>query len=525
MKNTAIILLLLVAATIYAQDFTALKVDEKSDIIALNSDVDVEFLVASTSAPANFKAPRRAKLIQIPIDYIRPKISVSKIGKKEKAIASGDTYDWIVHSDRDNNAVYDEPNGRPTGQFINFMERFYVIEETDEYLQLIQYDPKVVSPKNSRRVNMKKAVYLGWVPKRNLLLWTHAVVISENNVVAKGLFLHDIPTFARGISTYQQMTLYNSPTLEKTLINQNKNQLFDFLYVYDKKDNNYLVGLSRQLPIPAVATKEIIKGWMPGKNLRFWTNRLCIEPNSDPKAVAERKAKGVKVTLFINYAAAEGFRTGNPTLFNKVLWDYDKYEQGYAASWRRMPILSKEQDNIYKTGILINANKKDDTRNIGRIFGTNRQLFIEAYAPIQVDQLKHPLFKHVLLLTDKELYDLEHTLSFLLTPESSLREDIIRVYKEIIKVHYGSDISFSSGMTTRKAMKSVMELPATSALLNKYTLRNLEDPKKVSDDNIRDIFSYIGTKLSELKKVIGNPKYFFRMGDNTYYWVPLDVIP
>jgi len=522
MKNTAIILLLLAMGTIHAQGFTYQKVGEKSDILALNVNSGIEFLETSTSPPAtNFKAPLRAKLMQIPIDYIVPKMNVSKVGKKEKATASGGKYDWIVHSDRDNNTVYDEPNGRANGQVVNFMERFYVIGETDEHLRLIQYDPEVTSSENSRRVNMKKAVYLGWIPKRNLLLWTHAVVIPENNIIVKGLVLHNSHAFDGGIDTYQQMRLYNSPTLEIASQNEHKNKLVDFLYVYDKKDGNYLVGLSPQLPSPSVATQEIIKGWMSGKNFQLWTTMLCIEPNSDTKAVAERKAKGIKASLFNTYAGAEELRAGKSARYSKIIWNDDQYGQGYISSWKRMPILSKEENNIYKTAVFTNIN--NNISNAEKVQGADYQLFVEVYAPMQIDQLEYPLFKHVLLLTDKELYDLELELSSLLI--ESLRDQIIKIYKEIIKVHYGSDISFSSQMTLGQAMAAITTLPATSELLNTYTLKDLEDPRKISDDELRDIKDYIENKLFDMRGIIGNPKYFFRSRDNTYYWVPLDVIP
>ena len=165
--------------------------------------------------------------------------------------------------------------------------------------------------------------------------------------------------------------------------------------------------------------------------------------------------------------------------------------------------------------------------DIRKIRDMDYQLFVEAYAPMQVDKLEYPLFKHVLFLTDRELYELEKTIKGLLIGGSSseLREGVIRAYKEMITSHYGSDISAMSNMTLAQAMEAVVGLESTSDLLNKYTLKDLEDRRKVGDDEIRDINYYIEDKLLAMKKVIGNPKYFFRSRDNTYYWVPQEMVP
>jgi len=787
-----------------------IKIEDKLNLITLDIDEDVEFLAESTSQPTNFKAPYRAKVIQTPIDYIKPTINVDIIGIKEKVSASGGRYDWVVSSDRNNNIVYDKPDGIPNGMSMDFMESFYVIGENNTYLQLIKYNPAIISSGTSRRVDMKKAEYYGWVSKNKLLLWRNPLVNVITNSDIKGLAVHSVGRLVKGLGGEQQLIFYNSPTLEKMTKNENDIRLSTPLYVYDKKNDSYLLGTSPELRRSNAASKKIIKGWMSDKYIRLWESRLCLEPNSHPKAVAERKSKGIKANLFTNYDAALRFKTGKVVSLSKILWDDDQYEQSYSPSQNRMPIMGEIEGKIYKTGVITEvfnkSNKRvysaaeyaklnaeynvvrDKKQNINMIFvidGTqsnhsfftpiinalknslelfkntdkryeiatfiygksgegviarqpltsNRlvviktlenyrdktdltqdnddptdmyeaintalraldpketnimvligdtgnalsiskfnliqkmkekecgiisfqtrnptglhgriyndfvsqiknlieesskrinlrptlyqnesntfrlrypveavlpgyinysdkgatmaqadleekimemlkvfekqheellrnldcqiyiecnpsindavlehiikeipdidlrklrdmdyQLFVEAYAPVQIDQLEYPLFKYVLFLSDRELYDLERKIQRLIpavsTP-SEVREGIIRVYQEIINIHYGSDIPVTN-MTIGQTMKVIVGLPATSDLLNAYTLKDLMDNRKVSDDEIREIYYYIDEKLVGMKKIIGNPNYFFRSRDNTYYWVPLEMIP
>ena len=780
----------------------------KHSILKLSALTVFVLLILSMSATSlHAQLPKRAKILQTPLAYLKP-VGNNSTGTLPKSNVAGGTNDWVVSSNKSDNIVYDKPDGNNIAT-VDFMENFYAIGETDDYLQLIEYDPTVTSTGASRRVDKKKAKYVGWIPKKNLLLWRRSLVNKKTEFSIKGLVVHSELLLNRGIGGEKQLVLHNSPTLEKTTQNENDIRLFEFLYVFDKKDDNYLVGVSQEIPRSRVATKKVVKGWMSGKNIRLWSQRLCIEPNSDPKAAAERRSKGVKVTLFNSHAAAKGLKTGQQPQYSKILWDDDQYEKGYPPAQKRMPVVSSEEDGIYKTGVITDVyNKRDNvilsteeharlsaeynairdkkqninmvfivdgtkgnhpsfssiiqaiydssnllentsknykigtyiygksgegvidrhplttnhtaviqvlknyqnkqdlsednddptdmyeaiktalrpltpeetnilvligdagnalngnsieviqkmkekecgiisfqTRNVGgkagliydkfvdqtkkfieessrrttfrpkfyiineanttyrlrypveatlpgsltfcdkgksispnelqeeirqmlksfedqherllrdldcKIYvdckpGINEaileymlkeipdfdprvirdmdyQLFVEAYAPMQVNKLEHPLFKHVLFLDDRELYELETTLKKLVVGGSSseLRENIINAYKEIITSHYGSDVTTISNMTLGEAMEAVVGLPSTSDLLNDHTLKDLE---KIKDDEIRDIIDYIEDKLLAMKKVVGNPDYFFRSRDNTYYWVPQDVIP
>jgi len=756
--------------------------------------------------------PKRAKVIQIPMEFIKP-IGGNTNGVKGKLSATGPKNDWVVHSDRDNNLTYVSSNSDNKNKTMNFMENFYVIGETDTRVELIKYDPTVVSASASRKVNMKKAEYYGWAEKSKLLLWNNSLVNKQTDFTIKALVGHSITDMVKGISTEKQLTLYNSPTIEANTENDNDVRLFEFLYVFKEENNKYLIGISNELS-RSIGSQEVIKGWISEKNAQIWSQRLCIEPNDEQSAATERRKQNIKASLFNNYQGALAFKTGTTAKYEKVLWDKDKYELGYPASWKRIPVISK-LEGVYKTGVItdvysknnrkvltaeeharleaqynavrdkkqninmvfvidgtqsnhsffvpiinsiensINLLKNSDkkykigtviygksgqgivdshpltskhssviqslknyrgkkdiaqdndeptdlyegirkatrtlnpkqtniiiligdagssvitgnahiiqrmkdtecglicfqTRNVkgqaGRIYneffiqtkelilqssirsgirptlyedsgntfrlrypiesllpgsltysdkggamsqeeleeeirtmlasfekqhdrllqdldceiyidckpGINEaileyifkeipdidpatlrkigemdhQLFVEAYAPMVVDGLEHPLFKHVIFLTRQEFNELEEALNkvvYIGNTPSELRKEIINAYKQILIGYYGTEVKQEiANKTPAEIMEIVIGLPTTSELLGKYTIAELGDHRKVNDEEIRDIFFYIDKKLQDLRNIIGNPAYFFRSRDQTYYWVPQEVLP
>jgi len=776
-------------------------------------------LCVLNTAYAQSKLKRNTKIIQIPQKYIKPTGSVIDT-KLEKLPVSGPKNDWVVYSNSDNNPTYDAPNGVPTDKKMQFMDDFYVVGETETHLRIVKYDPTLVAS-SSRKVDVKKiesADYdYGWVKKDQMLLWRHSLVNSINDFNLRALIVHNVYDFFKGVGGEHQLTLYNSPELEEEYRNENDIRLFEFLYVFSKIGDSYLVGNSSELPRSTVGSQKVIRGWISEKNIELWSDRLCIEPNDDAAASAERRSNGIKASLLINYQVAEKFKAeGKVPSSNSrkdVLWDRDNYDAGYPPSWKRMPVMSKLDNNIYKTGVItdifnknnfkvldplehaklekdynelrdkmqninivfvidgtesnhsffvpiINSINKslnllenpdkrykigafvygksgegvvaehpltsvhskvirglekyrdktgipqdnDDatdvyvalkaalrainpkqtniivligdagnsagdsnynitkkmkdsecgiisfqTRNVegpqGRVYNqfitqtkdiitlssqrsaikpptlyqdeaTNtfrlrfpieslapgsltysskgssmsstklqeeirtmlrtyeeqherllrdldckiyidckpdineaileyflqkipnvdiskiramdHQLFVEAYASLQVDKLEEPIFKHVLFLTDTELYDLYRSLEKIVQPglpPSQLRQEIINSYKEILIRHYGTDIAGMSSRTLAELTEDLTGLPSRSDLLNKYTIRDLGDRKEVTDYEIEDIFAYIEGKLEAFKRVRGNPQFFFRSRDQTYYWVPQEVLP
>jgi len=319
-------------------------------------------LLLMAGATLAYAQPRKAKVIPVPIEYIKP-IGGDGTGIKSKLSVSGPKNDWVVHSDRDDNLTYvASGSDNTTDKKMNFMENFYVIGETDTRVELVKYDPTIVASNTSRKVNMKKADYYGWAEKSKLLLWQNSLINKQTDFTIKALVGHSVSDLVRGIAGEKQLTLYNSPTKEASAQNDNDVRLFEFLYVFKKQNGKCLVGISPRLSRSSVGSQEVIKGWISEKNVQIWSQRLCIEPNDNSTAAPTRRNKSVKASLFSNYQGAVGFKTGKSAKFNKVLWDKDNYETGFPVSWKRMPVVSKLDNDVYKTGVITDVFSKTNLK-------------------------------------------------------------------------------------------------------------------------------------------------------------------
>ncbi len=96
-----------------------------------------------------------------PFKYLRPEPDTDEAVDDRKS-----PYLWSVFIDREGVTVYKDKNLRnDTDVQVGFMDRFIVVDETDESLLLFT-DPNIDSTRLS-----DQAQEIGWVDKRNLVLW------------------------------------------------------------------------------------------------------------------------------------------------------------------------------------------------------------------------------------------------------------------------------------------------------------------------------------------------------------------
>ncbi len=483
------------------------------------------------------------KILQMPVKYIQP-TGIVVAHKAKKLPASGPKNDWMVYSDRANNPTYETPNGAKTGKLIQFMERFYVIGETNDYVQLIKQDIEAIIG-NSRRVNAEKAEYYGWVEKSKLLLWRNALFNKQTNFSIKGLSVRSLSTLKSDIQSGKKgLRIFDHPELMADAENDSELPLFEFLFVFKKEKDKYLIGTSDKLPLSANAPREV-KGWIDERYVQIWSQRLCIEPNSDKEAATERKNKHIKSSVFSTYESADTFRITATAPSDKVIWDKDQYDNKYTAAWKRFPVLARLENNVYKIGLITNIFDRRNhkllpikeymklERDYRTLFPTgemNYEVFLEAYVPIEIDSLTSPLFNNVLLLTDEELHELEELLASVVEikmQSTELRKTMTKTFRAILKVHSKEEISkYQAGKkTTGEIFRAATGIFSATPLLQKYTISELEDRKKVSDDEIDAIFFYVESKLDQVKAIVNNPEYLFRTNEETYYWMPETMFP
>lgn len=248
---------------------------------------------------------------------------------------------WVVYSDRDDNKVYDEPNGRVINS-VNFLDRFFVTNESAGYLELYNWAEKIIIEKN--QLNPNKAVKVGWIKKEFLLLWTRRCLQNKvTNFTEKAMAVTKAETWEDNIKLDNSLHIFNDPSL--TIQNNNTVKMFNFLFVYKMEGNKVLIGKNYKSTV--YSAKKDILGWVDKKFLQLWPDRVCLAPNTDINAVTSRKNAGVIASLFEKKEDAIAWKNGigkpEPT------WNKDTYEKPWIGSQQRFPIfeLGKDNDIIY----------------------------------------------------------------------------------------------------------------------------------------------------------------------------------
>lgn len=316
---------------------------------------------------------QKGKVFLYPIDYNYPDGKVRSSHGQEK---EGDP--WVVFSDRKNNVIYQEANYNIKANVAAFKDKFYVINEQGDFLQLAKYDFDAIDNKTRKLKSTTEIV--GWMPKKNLLLWKKAIVnkrkiTKKAIVVIKGADALKNP--AAYIDTAGTVVCYNSPDPSNSnKIENSEIRMFKFLFIL--KEENDLVLISRQSKFSAQSTQNIL-GWVPKSLLTIWETRLSLQPNFDDQAKSERIKAGIISSVFLNPGDAEEFfRTLKLTDTIGVEKTSDKK---WAREIKRLPVIddttfkkSKVVETNYITGVLDGNgkaifDKEKADKKIGEILG------------------------------------------------------------------------------------------------------------------------------------------------------------
>jgi hypothetical protein len=319
-----------------------------------------------TGAAIMAQVPSGSKVLNYPNEYYKPD---GKILPKSEGTSGSD---WVAYGDRDNIPTYSKPDGKSAFKTLNFLEACYVIEEKGDYLHLVKHDPSIFlsSSKTARKI-APTAVDMGWVEKKQLLLWKHALVSSQGFTIKALAISNDKNALlnpGKYIRDGNVVRIYNSPDLH----DENKNGifLFQFLFIYKTSDDgkNYLIGKTYQTNASSIRAELL--GWVPSGIVQRWEQRLCLEPNWDKAAADERLNTGIKATLWQNEVEVLSVMKGNKV---QGIWNEDPYSVRFAPEWKRFPVLQKFPNNILETGLITNIFDKTGATAVK----TSEQLAVE----------------------------------------------------------------------------------------------------------------------------------------------------
>lgn len=153
----------------------------------------------------------------------------------------------------------------------------------------------------------------------------------------------------------------------------------------------------------------------------------------------------------------------------------------------------------------------------------NFQLYVDGYTPLNANGTK--LYDYAIFVNNNELEGLMSTLSKIINTRSTLtkrREELHNVLVEILSTTYGKREvrEIINTKTTGEIMELITNLPTQ----NTCPWPNVRD-KKVTEREIDELINCVEDKYFKLQKISGNPAWFFRSNDISYYWVPASLLP
>jgi hypothetical protein len=315
-------------------------------------------IVVLIGAVAHAQVPSGSRVMPYPSEYNKPLGNV--LVKSEGTPGS----DWVVFADRDNVQTYTKSDARTPFKIANFLDPFYVIEEKGDYLHLVKYDPTIflTNAKKTERKIAPTSEDFGWVDKKQLLLWKHALVSNQGFTIKALTISNDRNALlnpAKYIRDRNVVRIFNSPDLHDE--NKNGITLFQYLFIYKTSDDgkNHLVGKTYQTSTSSI--KSELLGWVPSGIVQKWEQRLCLEPNWDKPAADERLNTGVKATLWQNEVEVLSVMKGNKV---PGIWNEDPYNKRFEPEWKRFPVLTKFPNDILETGLITNIFDKTGTPTI-----------------------------------------------------------------------------------------------------------------------------------------------------------------
>ncbi len=285
-----------------------------------------------------------------PMKYNLPKsndkleIDISPVADKDRMSVV-----WEVYSDRDNNETYATSKMKKSFKTLKFLDDLFVIEEQGELLHIVK------DPGFERDVCSSLSEDMGWINKKNLLLWNHDLVTERGKINRKAMILNTVEQL-RSESEDDQPDIVRfrrGPGLKANKTGE-LSQLFQFFYIYKISEDGRSVLLGKNSFFGQTSVKRIIKGWVPRSRSILWFNRIAIEPNWEPASVIERM-DGKKVTFFSDKNNTEFFKAGIPIDPIKIIWNNDPLsKQRLIGEWRRFPVLRKDDrdGDILTTGVM-----------------------------------------------------------------------------------------------------------------------------------------------------------------------------
>jgi len=255
---------------------------------------------------------------------------------------------WIVYSMESDAMVVSSPNDMKstTSSVLPYHESFFVIDQSSDsdWLELAKGN---LSANNKFEKQGKENVYVGWVQKKDLLLWDRAIYDKTSRftimAIAKVNASHDD-------GRHQAIRVYNDSGSSESVEFLNTSPLY---YIMANKNGRLLLSLSERLYENSVRTELI--GWVSEDDVHIWRNRSYIYPSDSCDVIqfAEADELGPKED-FILYN--EYFEENTSDFMFPLILDHTGLDQKVCFEGKELDIhLQTACDrDVLRKGVLLN---------------------------------------------------------------------------------------------------------------------------------------------------------------------------
>lgn len=444
---------------------------------------------------------------------------------------------WWVVVDRDNTRAYDQPDGILTAK-LKFGAPYFVVRENADWVELVD---AVVSQLEIKKMKSN----IGWVRKKDLLLWNEGLLSPRNKVELK-VILGNQPAQTQYFPCDKEdgTSVYAAP---KGSTVGAVSDLRGMYAVYKKEGARYLIGSI--LGLSFYDPSNLI-GWVDKEHCLLWNTRVALEPNFTQEAYTERKNnKAFQVAGFDDVLLAEAYCQGKIGS-EKAVWTGDPVKVGQKVSitdakrfpgdFMRFPLLSVGDEP--QKSLLPCFKSAVSERGMFKVTcedGSSKEVQLEITKPVYFCRrplgAQYPMFSYVTCWSERELLELnkilEHLALFSTNASSDgKRAELVSLYCTLLNNYGGGEKDKACQEYTIKEIVECLlgvvgeGLDFKMSCLKDISLKCLLDLRCATDEDVeQQIICFVNTK-KKIEKILRNyekEEFVFKRDGEYYFWVKL----
>lgn len=391
---------------------------------------------------------------------------------------------WFVVSDRNNNPVFDGPDGKEIGS-LNFKDWFYVVEEKNNWLHIVQ-------AKRSGLKIQKLIKDIGWIKKDKVLLWTNGLIDPNTQIHRKAFLLNKVSDIDKVLKSKNKefVKIFKGP---KTGEQTSKKNIYEFYFIYKREKGRVLIGKESRFGTSTI--KDVLVGWIREAKASQWNTRIALEPNYHEEAFNERKNdKSKRVIGWKDSGGAIAYSSTGKIVEDKVIWDNDPITRApselssdgkrFRGDVVRFPMLSNRGNYFYSGAI-----GEVTTKSIKEVFKIDEVNWGEMTEEVQDNDRRREYFNIMFLVEGtRSMADYKQAII-------NAMDNITISFPDFVKIKYGVAIYRDTEVSDQSKLFELFPLNGDKA-------KAINFMNKVQFDSYGDVEEYTSSRYGLLQTLL-----------------------